>query len=382
MDHGYYTDRISAYFDGQLTPDERAAISRHLADCDECRQQLKRLEQFNRLAQENSLFSDDDYWERSARRIESRLDEAPAHVRAPSISWWRTGLAWKVTAAAASIALISIVALHEDEIQRQVISESPPPENRISRFSPTPPDTSTRSLTAEDAESYNLKDANPDVVVPSLKQKPLTSKLQVLGEAEREAKPATGQSTLEHDRSRLSVGKVQVEQSDASQQMALPAARKKVERKPSTKESLGVTSSTKEHFESPAGSLRVAFDGIAVSQKTDLMPEFADEDRSLSNLSETLDLKSLRNLRDSLGRAVSQSESTLLKAKLASPAAPDSTISRQLVDIHFQITRLSPDSAEVSRSIEYLESVARRARDGAGKLARDYLSKLKGKDKE
>ena len=44
-DHGYVTDRLSAYLDGELSPQEQRAVSQHLAACQACRWQFDSLQQ-------------------------------------------------------------------------------------------------------------------------------------------------------------------------------------------------------------------------------------------------------------------------------------------------------------------------------------------------
>jgi len=39
----HWTDRLSEYLDGELSPDERVAVERHLANCAECRDTLEQL---------------------------------------------------------------------------------------------------------------------------------------------------------------------------------------------------------------------------------------------------------------------------------------------------------------------------------------------------
>ena len=51
-EHGYIEERLSAYLDGELSPQERMVVDRHLAKCQDCRWNLKTLRQTVRWTRE------------------------------------------------------------------------------------------------------------------------------------------------------------------------------------------------------------------------------------------------------------------------------------------------------------------------------------------
>ena len=116
MDHGYFKDRISAYHDRNLKPEEEAVIEEHLKECAECRRMLEDFRKLDALVEEHSGLDGGDYWEKAARRIESRLDGETAtgvtEISRPR-GW---GMAWKLVAVAASVTVLTVVGLHRDEI--------------------------------------------------------------------------------------------------------------------------------------------------------------------------------------------------------------------------------------------------------------------------
>ncbi|MFZ5980254.1 MAG: anti-sigma factor family protein [Candidatus Zixiibacteriota bacterium] len=116
MDHGYFKDRISAYHDRNLRPEETAVIEEHLKECAECRQLLDDFKKFDALVEKHSGLDGDDYWDESARRIESRLDSetATAITEISRSRGW--SLAWKLAAVAASVTVLTVVGLHRNEI--------------------------------------------------------------------------------------------------------------------------------------------------------------------------------------------------------------------------------------------------------------------------
>ena len=123
MHHGYFKDRISAYHDGDLRPEEMELIARHLEGCEECRQLLSQLEKFDALVEKHSGLAGDDYFERSAQKIESLIagERKPEIVDIKRPSW--LGLGWKVAVAAASFAVIGFIGLHQSDIMEELQQE-------------------------------------------------------------------------------------------------------------------------------------------------------------------------------------------------------------------------------------------------------------------
>ncbi len=118
MDHGYFRDRLSAYLDQELTPEETKAIADHLEECADCREQLAKLGELERLVQEHSGLDGDDYFEKAAQKIEQRLGAthtAVTDIFAGSAGRFK-GLWWKVTSVAASAAILVFIGLHQDDI--------------------------------------------------------------------------------------------------------------------------------------------------------------------------------------------------------------------------------------------------------------------------
>jgi hypothetical protein len=123
MDHSYYRDKISAYVDNELPPQEREIVKQHLKECEECRNLLAELEKLDRFVQQRSQLAGEDYWEQSAQKIEQRLGFiGEAKVTDITPSKWK-GLVPKLAAVAASIAVLGFIALYERDILREA---SPP----------------------------------------------------------------------------------------------------------------------------------------------------------------------------------------------------------------------------------------------------------------
>lgn len=189
MNHGYFQDRLSAYFDQALTLEEMQMMKEHLESCAECRDRLEDLAKLDRLIDDNAALGESDYWEKAAQKIESRLT-SPEKTEVTDIrsSWF--GLGWKLAAAAASVAALTFVALHEGEIQNSAVKSKRATETATAPSKtfndPSMPDTGmgqaydfvdTEAESPEPkpaleptAERVELKDKSP-----SLKKSPATS---------------------------------------------------------------------------------------------------------------------------------------------------------------------------------------------------------------
>ena len=115
MDHGYFQDKLSAYHDRSLTPEEMRMVEEHVAACAACRERLEMLAKLDRLIDEKADLAESDYWETAAQKIEQRLGfKEESKVIDVRRNW--TGLGWKLAAAAASVAALTFIALHEGDI--------------------------------------------------------------------------------------------------------------------------------------------------------------------------------------------------------------------------------------------------------------------------
>ncbi len=115
MNHGYYQDRLSAYHDQSLTPEEMRAVAEHLERCEDCRGRLDDIRKLVTLIENNRDLGASDYWEKAALRIERKIAiETEEKVVDARSGWFALG--WKITVAAASIAALTFITLHEGDI--------------------------------------------------------------------------------------------------------------------------------------------------------------------------------------------------------------------------------------------------------------------------
>lgn len=120
MNHSYFKDRISAYFDNELKNEEQALIAEHLKECKECQELLEQLDKFDRLVEKHSGLKETDYWEQTAQKIEqateTETETEVTDIKQPS---WK-GLGWKFTGVAASLGIIAFIALYQRDITEEV----------------------------------------------------------------------------------------------------------------------------------------------------------------------------------------------------------------------------------------------------------------------
>ncbi len=154
MDHGYFKDRLSAFIDRELPDYERQAVHEHLEECDECRKIIAHLQQVDSLVEKHSGLDATDYWEKAARQIENRIgveDEAETVTEMPRSGW--SGLRWKITAAAASVAILIFIGLH----QMDILDEANQDSTKVQRATPPP------SLQADSALHRNKPEPQLEV---------------------------------------------------------------------------------------------------------------------------------------------------------------------------------------------------------------------------
>jgi len=121
MDHDFYKEKISAFFDGDLKNETFIMVSEHLKECEICQHELEKLTNLDKMIEEHSRLSENEYWERSAQRIESAITEEENEEKVTEIKpfVWK-GLGWKLTTVAASIALITFIAIYEKDMSDEM----------------------------------------------------------------------------------------------------------------------------------------------------------------------------------------------------------------------------------------------------------------------
>lgn len=160
MDHGYFLDRVSAYHDKDLPPQELALMEEHLRTCADCQALLKKFEQLDALVDQKAELAGSGYWEQAARKIEQRI-ASPQKTTVTDIRPKRSfALGWKLMAAAASLVLLGYIGMHKDDIFGPVKQELSVPSvnqdtavvGRDTRVVPAPVETTKIARDDKDAE--------------------------------------------------------------------------------------------------------------------------------------------------------------------------------------------------------------------------------------
>ncbi len=171
MEHSYYKDRVSAWIDQELPPYEQEALTQHIAECDECRALAEELRQVYRLVDENSEISGgDDYWEELALRTEARIginQKSNVTSLSKARAYKSSGLGWKIAAVAASVAVLTFVGWHRQDIFQDLFNQETAPAERMKVVSPPPPSDTigvtrqTQQGAAEPAAAAEKKEIAP-----------------------------------------------------------------------------------------------------------------------------------------------------------------------------------------------------------------------------
>lgn len=157
MEHQFYIDRLSAYFDNELKNEEYVIIHEHVQSCDECQKRLQELEKLENLISAKTELSDNDYWEQSAQKIEAALDTAPKTEivkidKSSSSSLW-----WKLTGVAASLVLVALFAFEQKDKDHELLLEDSynySIEKKVEDSTPTSVDTFRQDVSEEPTADY------------------------------------------------------------------------------------------------------------------------------------------------------------------------------------------------------------------------------------
>ena len=415
MEHEYIKDILSVYYDQELTPEQTALVAEHLETCSECQAEMEKLDKLQQLVQERSQLSDSDYWEKSAQKIEARLgaetvvtDLAPEKAKS-------SGLGWKLLGVAASVAFLTWVGVNRDMLlpgdsERQPEStpsesvlEAEPPSESKTLHAPTPADvqsSETDRVTGQRQTEAQKRtpQAKPDRSVEETRQE--QSQDALVGEEGVYSAPAESPVLDERESAK---GRT------ATNQAAAKTVQADKFKESGIDEFLGesltdenyrrdeTSSSVAAEPKEASGSVRLQTDESQVYslEATDdlVANELSYWRTRIDSLGSRVDLSSdtLRLKQSSRPRAFGYSDkdrsgaSSLLPKSSAESAQVEADsvseqeetgIEKELVKAWYEICRLSPDSTETKRGVDFLRSIAANEKSDNRSLAKDLLSKL------
>jgi hypothetical protein len=118
---GHEHERLSAYLDGELTREERAAVAEHVAACTECAARLAEFAAVDEATAALAAAPPSGYFEALPARLRSRLAARPVTRRLPAWTW--------AAAAALFLALVTPFVLQQrpEAVERREVSVAAPP---------------------------------------------------------------------------------------------------------------------------------------------------------------------------------------------------------------------------------------------------------------
>lgn len=210
MDHAYFRDRVSAFHDRELPLQELAIVEEHIRGCVECQKLLADLEKLDAAVAARMELAQTDYWEDLAHRTEERLGFIEKTEVTPVRRGWDSGLAWKITAIAASLAILVFIGINKDDIIKQDEIVTPPGVREPAL--PQLPDTTAVMFDLPEQKDEGGGQRRPEETSPA----PTPSEV---GSARRQV-PETVQ--FQADREQLRSGTAQTE--SAADQPVTPAS--------------------------------------------------------------------------------------------------------------------------------------------------------------
>jgi hypothetical protein len=372
MDHAYFRDKVSAYHDRELPAQEQEMLEQHVASCPECQKLLAELERLDSLIAEKIDLGESDYWEKSAQKIEEKLGfTETAKITPVPTSRWDRGMVWKLSAVAASVALLVFIGINKDSIMKQ-------PTEPPALMDVKPP-------TDSDAESYNVQpksdsvDARQEIQslsVPAQENRPVEQKKSAVGKTDEKDKVVIrgGRSNKDAIVIDSNVQRLPAEPDAVIQK--LPTETPKTE--------------SREESEAPAPASKVA--GALDELKT--VDQKAEAESIVLAEEVTTDLSHWRAVRDSFATSLEKPKESLAQkygvtklrtddrqkksaAALTQPTGKDLSIAKaRYLEACYQIALLTEDATEYQKSRGILVTESQSTDSTIAASAKDYLSKL------
>ncbi|MFQ5452659.1 MAG: anti-sigma factor family protein [Candidatus Zixiibacteriota bacterium] len=387
MNHSYFKDRISAYFDNELKHEEKQVIEEHLNDCQECRQLLEEFKKFDNMVEKDSGLNDSDYWEQSAQKIEQALEKesnADRKITDVKVSAWK-GLRWKLAGVAASVVFIMFIALYEKDITKDF------------------------KQSAQTAKPMSLDDSNIPLAVDSITLLEKDKKVAITKEIDNELLPKKSEKIVQESKGDVTVGTVQTLSGQSAEirkdeSIEQPVDINIISRKklPAPKRKPELAVSVEDSDVRPEGSSIIAKEeeSTAIMKTSRVAPDkdelimLADEavesqEKPTSELSSDFTIEQWRDKRDSLtSKSLSLSfehqEDVIQKSvkqkksdMISTPKGNISDKEKLLVECHYNIALMTEDVNEFRTSLKFLENYSRKDNSLYKEIAKKYIEDLK-----
>ena len=83
MDNDKLREKLSAYFDNELSEAERVEMENYIAQSEEAQRIVREFELLDQMAQSEKLSAGGDYWEQMASRIDQAIESSPESETEP-----------------------------------------------------------------------------------------------------------------------------------------------------------------------------------------------------------------------------------------------------------------------------------------------------------
>ena len=382
MDHAYFKDRISAYFDGALPPYEKRAVEEHLAQCAECRGMLAKLRALDSMVEKKSELGESDFWEQQAQKIEQRLGIGQTEVTRiqPTRTW--QGLSWKLAAAAASIAVVGVIGFYSWESIREK-TERPPIQ-----MTPSIPPASVVAPQKTQKESENAGDMSISGETTVTKAEPIDSK-RLTSDTQNYKRPAVMEKSVSGE-VQETVNRAVIGKTGTMMKETLPPVQRIDDLLKSESDAAAKRDSeiSVPQMLAPAPAAGETRPESIVITKDEALSEVVPKEPVIDSILASDSLaywlaqeKGLIGGRTAKGKSAPSPLSFGAREKVTLQSAlaqrKDSTdIQARLLVVYYQIARLSRDSSDVSRALSFLQRSAEDAKSPYQKTARSYLDSL------
>ncbi len=367
MEHSYYKDKLSAYFDNSLEVQEMELLRRHLESCAECRELLEKLSSLSKKIKELSGLDENEYFDSLAAKIDGKIaGSGKKVVELPHKKSRRFGSGWKIGAVAASFMLIATVTYYQwqghESILDEIIEQSAKPAMSVEVLK----DSVVESKSQPEQAATAAEKADDKAVTTQIKE---NAKDRPAGVGESKVKAAPKKIV---DAKELQ-GILKFETSGQSIVKPAPVLKQAQEKE---SESLG--------------EIAEGIFADTINEESDSAEEFRLINLPVTRLAAQTEREEVlapsiqywRDKRDSILQAETEVYKTVSREMFKSALVADSVKSGYnskdsvLALAWYKIGLLTPDSAEKKEAIEFIERQSMRNRADSA-LIREYLEKLK-----
>lgn len=367
MDHSYFKERISGYYDNNLLPYEQQSVEEHLKTCEECQKLLAQFEKLDKLVEEKSQLSDTEYWEKSAQKIENAIGVDDSKVIDVSHKSYK-GLFWKISAVAASVAILTFIGINQIDIV-------PDAEMKINQL------PEVRVEKQKDIGSKKVGTKKTKESVETEKDATSVQPTDNLPEKEKSTPKITSDTVVKKNE----IGKGIVEKkSSAIAKSPMPIAVQPQTEEIQIKEKSKIELQSEQLEETTAQSIS---EPITISKTSKSAQQFFAGRLASTDKESRDNLDYLRKQKDSLRMIYtnySQSVSKKLKTGRSKSVSETETtndslksvVEKDLLDIYYKIGLNSDSDIEKSEIIRFFENYINRKESFHNELARKYLGRL------